>query len=80
MTDARRAPRLNLVQMTEQIESRPTAAIVQLTLRQNSEDCALTSVHVTKHRKPKVNKLQCRKSMLNESTQYKHFLTVIILF
>jgi len=62
VTDAWRSTGLDLVQMTEQIQSRPSPTVVQLALRQNSEDRALTSVHVTQHRKTKVNKLQCNKN------------------
>jgi len=59
VTDARRTSRLNLVQMAKQIESCSAAAVVQLSLRQNSEHRTLTGVHIAQHCETKVNKLQC---------------------
>jgi len=58
VTDAWRTSGLNLVQMAKQIESCSATAVVQLSLRQNSEDRTLTGVHVAQHRETKINKLQ----------------------
>jgi len=64
VTNTRRSSGLNLVEMTKQIKPRPAAAVIQLTLGQNSEDRTLTGINVTQYRKPKVNKLQCTKKQL----------------
>jgi len=62
MTDARRSSRLYLMEMAEQIESCSAATVIQLALRQNSENCTLTGVHVTKYRQSKVYELQNKKT------------------
>jgi len=67
MTDAWRSSRLNFMEMAKQIESCPTTPIVQFALCQNSQNCALTSIHITQHREPQVNELQSTKHNHNWS-------------
>ena len=74
MTNTRRSSRLDLMEMTKQIESCTAASIIQLALRQNSKDRTLTSIHIAKHRQTQVNELQSRNNNNNTHT------TVLLLF
>jgi len=49
VADAGCASGLNLMQMSEQVKSGSAAPVVQLSLSQNPEHCALTGIHVTQH-------------------------------
>lgn len=52
-----RSPRLNLVEVTEEVESGPTTAIVQLSLGEDSQQRALTSLGRTNHSDTQVEEL-----------------------
>lgn len=56
-TDAGRASGLDLVQVSEEVESRPATSIIQLALSQHSQQSRLPWVHVTQNRHTKIQEL-----------------------
>ena len=57
VADAGRAARLDLVQMTEQVQPRPATPVIQLPLTEHPDQRTLTRVHVTQHRDPQIYEL-----------------------
>ncbi len=58
--DAWSASSLDLVQMSEKVEPRPSPSIVKLTLCQNTQQCGLSRVHITQYSHSQVQELQER--------------------
>lgn len=56
--NAGRPPRLNLVQVPEEVETCPPSAVVQLTLRQHAQEGGLSRVHVSQHCHAQVQELR----------------------
>lgn len=70
VTNTGSAAGLDLVQVTEQVESRSAVAVVEFSVREHSEQRALSGVDVAQHGKLEVDKLQERSSLCNIHFQF----------
>ena len=60
VADAGRPARLDLVQMSEKIQPGATSTVVEFSLGQNPEDCALARVDVPQDGQPQIDELKNR--------------------
>lgn len=72
---------LDLVEMSEEVEPRPSPSIVQLTLCQNTQQSGLPRVHITQHGHPQVQELREKRHTqiaLQQAANFKISELVVI--